>query len=115
MHVVVVGAGILGASAAFHLARAGAQVTIVDAAHEGRATAAGAGIVCPWVSGTEDRAFYGLYVEGARYYTRLVPILGELGETDLGFRRVGAMVVSPDADELAAFDALLRQRQAETP
>jgi D-amino-acid dehydrogenase len=115
MHVVVVGAGILGASAAFHLARAGAQVTIVDAAHEGRATAAGAGIVCPWVSGTQDQAFYRLYVEGARYYTRLVPALGELGETDLGYRRVGAMVASADADELAALDTLLGRRRAEAP
>ncbi|HET7882668.1 MAG TPA: FAD-dependent oxidoreductase, partial [Acetobacteraceae bacterium] len=115
MHVVVVGAGILGGSAAFHLARAGAQVTIVDAAHEGRATAAGAGIVCPWVSGTQDQAFYRLYVEGARYYTRLVPALGELGETDLGYRRVGAMVASADADELAALDTLLGRRRAEAP
>jgi D-amino-acid dehydrogenase len=30
MHIIVVGAGILGASTAFHLARAGAQVTIID-------------------------------------------------------------------------------------
>jgi glycine/D-amino acid oxidase-like deaminating enzyme len=36
MHIVVVGAGILGASTAFHAARAGARVTVVDAAHEGR-------------------------------------------------------------------------------
>jgi D-amino-acid dehydrogenase len=115
MHVVVVGAGILGASTAFHLAQASVRVTIVDQAHEGRATAAGAGIVCPWVSGAEDRAFYALYVEGARYYAKLVPALAELGETDLGFRRVGAIVVSSDAEELAAFDSLLRRRRADTP
>ena len=54
MHIVVVGAGILGASVAYHLARYGAQVTIVDQAHPGRATAAGAGIICPWVSGVDD-------------------------------------------------------------
>ncbi len=51
MHIVVVGAGILGASTAYHAARLGAEVTVVDQAHEGRATAAGAGIICPWVSG----------------------------------------------------------------
>ena len=110
MHIVVVGGGILGASAAFHLARAGAEVTIVDQVHEGRATAAGAGIICPWVSGTDDAAFYRLYVEGARYYRELVPVLAERGETDLGFRRVGALVVSDDADELAAFHAMLDRR-----
>jgi glycine/D-amino acid oxidase-like deaminating enzyme len=43
MRIVVVGAGILGASTAYHLARDGADVAIVDQAHEGQATAAGAG------------------------------------------------------------------------
>jgi D-amino-acid dehydrogenase len=115
MHIVVVGAGILGASTGFHLARAGAQVTIVDQAHEGRATAAGAGIICPWVSGGDDPAFYRLYCAGARYYGELIAALAELGETDLGFRRVGALVVSDDADQLRAFNAILDRRRADTP
>lgn len=115
MHIVVVGAGILGASTAFHAARAGARVTVVDAAHEGRATAAGAGIICPWVPGGEDPAFYDLYCEGGRYYAELVAALGEIGETDLGYRRAGALIVSDDTNELAAFERLLVGRQAETP
>jgi D-amino-acid dehydrogenase len=115
MHIAIVGAGILGASTAFHLARSGAQVTIVDQAHDGRATAAGAGIICPWVSGADDPHFYRLYVEGARYYTELVPTLAEHGEADLGYRRVGALVVSSDTDELLAFDRLLRRRQTSMP
>ena len=115
MHVVIVGAGILGASAAWHSARAGAQVTIVDAAHEGRATAAGAGIICPWVSGNDDPAFYRLYCDGGAYYREIVPALAEDGETDIGFGRVGALVVSDDADELSALHRILRQRQADTP
>ena len=40
MRVAVVGAGVLGASAAFHLASTGAEVVLVDRGHEGRATAA---------------------------------------------------------------------------
>ncbi len=115
MHIIVVGAGILGASTAFHLARAGAQVTMVDQAHDGRATAAGAGIICPWVSGADDPAFYRLYVEGARYYAELVPTLAEYGEPQLGYRPVGALVVSSDADELSAFDQLLQRRRLNTP
>jgi D-amino-acid dehydrogenase len=115
MHIIVVGAGILGASTAFHLAHAGARVTIVDAAHHGRATTAGAGIICPWVSGADDPDFYRLYVEGARYYTELVPLLAEYGEAALGYRRVGALVVSSDSDELRAFDRVLRHRRASTP
>ena len=115
MHVVVVGAGILGASAAYHLARAGARVTVVDQSHEGRATAAGAGIICPWVSGVDDPVFYGLYTEAARYYGGLIAGLAEVGEADVGFRRTGALVVSSDPEELTAFQAMLTRRQADTP
>ena len=115
MHIVVVGAGILGASTAFHLAREGARVTVVDEAHEGRATAAGAGIICPWVSGADDPAFYRLYCEGGRYYGGLISALAEIGESDLGYRRVGALIVSDDGAELAAFQDVLQRRCAETP
>jgi glycine/D-amino acid oxidase-like deaminating enzyme len=47
--VVVIGGGIAGASAAWHLADAGAEVVLVDDGRAGRATDAGAGIVgYPW-------------------------------------------------------------------
>jgi D-amino-acid dehydrogenase len=115
MHVVVVGAGILGASTAYHLARNGARVTVVDQAHDGRATAAGAGIICPWVSGVDDPAFYRLYTEAARYYSGLIAGLAEVGEADVGFRRTGALVMLSDPDELTAFHAMLTRRQADTP
>jgi len=45
--VVVVGGGVLGASAAFRLAARGAGTVLVDAAGLSRATSAGAGITCP--------------------------------------------------------------------
>ncbi len=115
MRAVVVGAGVLGASTAYHLACAGADVLVVDAQRDGCATAAGAGIICPWVSGVDDAAFFRLYVEGARYYTELVPALAELGQADLGFRRCGALLVSADLHELALFDRELRERQATMP
>ena len=37
MRIVIIGAGVLGASTAFHLARAGVPVTIIDAHLDGRA------------------------------------------------------------------------------
>lgn len=45
--LIVVGAGIAGAAAAFEAACAGARVSVVDANLPGRATSAGAGIVSP--------------------------------------------------------------------
>lgn len=47
---IIIGAGILGASAAYHLAKAGAEVTVIDRKHPGQATDEAAGIVCPWLS-----------------------------------------------------------------
>jgi D-amino-acid dehydrogenase len=115
MRILVVGAGILGASTAYHLAREGADVVVVDRAHDGQATAAGAGIVCPWASSVGDPEFYRLYTAGGRYYALLVPALAALGETDLGFRRTGALLASADPAELAAIELMLQQRRIEAP
>jgi D-amino-acid dehydrogenase len=113
MKVVVVGAGILGASTAYHLARQGAEVTLVDRADDGRATAAGAGIVCPWGAPVEERPHYALLAGGARYYPELVAMLREDGEQDLGYARVGGLYVPEGAAELEATERRLRARAAE--
>ena len=115
MRIVVVGAGILGASAAYHLARAGAEVVIVDAAHVGRATAAGAGIVCPWATQVEDEFWYGFYAAAARHYPEIVALLAEDGETTIGYRRVGGLVVHRDPGTLDRVERLVRRRAAEAP
>ena len=115
MKVIVVGAGIMGGSAAYHLARAGSEVTLVDRADEGRATAAGAGIVCPWGSSIEDAWRYALLARGARYYSQIVAMLAEDGERDLGYARVGGLYVPADPSELAHVEHRLRVRAADAP
>jgi len=115
MRVAVIGGGVLGASTALHLARAGSDVVLVDAAHDGRATAAGAGIVCPWVSGADDGPFYRIYAAGAHYYPELVALVGACGERDLGYARVGGLCVSHDAVELDFITDHVRARAANEP
>ncbi len=115
MKVIVVGAGILGASTAYHLAREGCEVVLVDRADKGRATAAGAGIVCPWGSPGEDAASYGLLAGGARYYPDLVAMLAEDGEQDLGYAPVGGLYVPADPRELDAVERRVRARAADWP
>src|SRR5699024_9662051 len=98
MNVIVVGGGIVGASAAYHLALEGADVTLVDQQHKGQAIAAGAGIVCTWMSVRKDNhPWYVLARGGAHYYGTLVELLHADGEYDCGFKRVGALAVSDDA------------------
>jgi D-amino-acid dehydrogenase len=89
MRVAIIGAGVLGASTAFHLALVGAEVVVADAAHAGCATAAGAGIVSPWSSGRVDPDWLRIADAGARYYPSLIQRLAEQGEAETGYRRVG--------------------------
>lgn len=97
---IVVGSGILGASTAYHLAKAGANVTIVDRQQLGQATDAGAGIVCPWLSQRRNKAWYKIVKGGARYYSSLIQQLEEDGETDTGYNRVGAISLHTDEKKL---------------
>ncbi|MEU7745193.1 FAD-dependent oxidoreductase [Nonomuraea sp. NPDC049158] len=111
MRVAVIGSGIVGAAAAWHLSGRGVSVTVVDGAFSGRATQAGAGIVCPWVDHADDDAWYALAREGARRYPDLVSALGE----DIGYARVGALLVAPDPAELDPVRALLLRRRPQAP
>lgn len=115
MRIIVVGAGVLGTSVAFHAALAGADVVMVDQAHEGRATAAGAGIVCPWAADVDDLGKYRLAAAGARYYPELVAMLAEAGESDLGYRHVGALLVSSESGQLDRIEGEVRARARDAP
>ncbi len=66
MRIVVLGAGIVGASTAFHLTQLGAEVYLIDRDAPGRATLAGAGIICPWVSRIQDPRYEALSFTAAR-------------------------------------------------
>lgn len=112
---IVVGAGILGASTAYHLARLGADVLIVDRQDAGQATQAAAGIICPWLSQRRNRDWYRLATAGARYYPELIAELEAEGETQTGYARVGALSLHADGQRLAAQEERARQRREEAP
>ena len=100
MRITVVGGGIVGASAAFHLTRLGAEVCLVDSNASGRATFAGAGIVCPWLSKSTDPRYEAISFAGARYYPELVDMLAAVGETGIDYSLVGGLVVGESARQL---------------
>lgn len=69
---VVVGGGILGAAAAYHLAREGVDTVVIDHGHPGHATWAGAGIVCPVTATVGDQRLVDLAFAAAAHYPTLV-------------------------------------------
>ncbi|MCF6138423.1 NAD(P)/FAD-dependent oxidoreductase [Pseudalkalibacillus berkeleyi] len=109
---IVVGAGILGASTAYHLAKAGADVMLVDRFDQGQATEAAAGIVCPWISQRRNKAWYRLVKGGAKYYPTLIDQLEEDGEVNTGYRKVGAISLHTDEKKLEKMiDRALKRRE----
>ncbi|HET8845068.1 MAG TPA: FAD-binding oxidoreductase [Ktedonobacteraceae bacterium] len=105
--VIVIGGGIVGASTAYTLVRAGAQVTLIDQLRPGQATAAGAGIISPGTSTKSPRAFYPLAFHAVAYYEELLSWLAEDGETDTGYETVGLLHVATSDEEAARLPLLL--------
>jgi len=112
--IVVVGGGIVAASAAYHLAREGASVITVEAEFPGPATGAGAGIICPW-GDHGNEACYQLAADGARYYPELLAMLAGDGEADTSYARVGALCVADETAPLQAIEKLLLSRRSARP
>ncbi|WP_028463963.1 NAD(P)/FAD-dependent oxidoreductase [Nesterenkonia alba] len=109
--MTVIGAGIAGAATAFALARRGTEVTVVDDAAEGQATAASAGIISPWISAVEG-AFYELYAAGGGYYPTLLEQLDAAGISHTDYRRTGSLIVHRDPGVLDEAEARVRARAA---
>src|ERR1700756_4037525 len=100
MKTIVVGAGIAGASAAFHLTELGVEVDIVDSDAPGRATYAGAGIICPWLSKNQDQTYQDLSFAAFRYYQPLLARLEALGQIGIQYDLVGGLAVAESRDQL---------------
>lgn len=113
--VIVIGGGILGASTAYHLAKKGAEVTIIDRQDDGQATAASAGIICPWLSQRRNKAWYSLAKAGAAYYPILVEELQRDGLTDIGYRKVGAISLHTEHKKLEKMLERGRMRKEDAP
>lgn len=112
--VVVVGGGIVGASAALHLAAAGVATTLVDGEITGRATSSGAGIISPGTSTRPLPPFYELAKPAVSYYPQLVRTLEDLGIENTGYEVCGKLMVADTQEkavELPAKLEMIRKRK----
>lgn len=101
---VIIGSGIVGASAAYHLARRGLETLLIDLGDEGRATDAGAGIISPPTSSrTADDDWFEYASGAAAYYPELCDRLERDGAVETSYRRQGLLAVAVDSDEVRAY------------
>ena len=107
--VVIIGSGIVGAGAAYHLARQGAEVVVVDRADPGQATAAGAGIISPGTSIGVPEAYLVLAYQAMEHYPRLLEELAEDGETDTGYAVAGGLFIATNDEEAGRLPAVLSE------
>ena len=94
--VVVIGGGVVGASAAYELSVAGLDVVLFDAGRAGRASDAGAGIASPQTFHEADERWHAFGAASARHLRHLVGRLAEDG-ADPGedaFSECGSLVVA---------------------
>ncbi len=106
--VIVIGGGIVGASAAYHLARAGVSVALIDQAQVGQATAVGAGIIAPGTSFRPPAAFFPLAFRAVAWYEELLGQLAEDGESNTGYETTGLLHIATTEEELARLPLLVR-------
>ncbi|MDC3417153.1 NAD(P)/FAD-dependent oxidoreductase [Aquibacillus salsiterrae] len=112
---IIIGAGILGASTAYHLTNEGEDVLLIDRNDPGQATNAAAGIICPWLTNRYNKAWYKLVEAGAKYYPKLVAQLKANGESTTGYHQVGAINVFDTDEKLDRKMEVALKRQASTP
>ena len=109
MHsAIVIGGGIIGASAAFHLARDGVKTTLIDRADPGNATYAGAGIVAPGTAGDFPPATVEFTKHAVRYFPPLLELLQELGTPDPSYRVTGKLMIAMNEAEDARLEHVMK-------
>jgi glycine oxidase len=93
--VIVVGAGAIGSSIAYHLAKAGARVVILDRGRAGgQASGASAGVLAPLAESSGPGPFMDLAVESLRLFQPLSDELRERTGMDIGHRFCGLVRVA---------------------
>ena len=113
--IAIVGAGIVGATAAYYLSKeADIEVTVFDHGY-GQATKAAAGIISPWFSKRRNKAWYKMARLGADFYVDLLADIEKTGQKVDFYQRSGVFLLKKDDSKLEELYDLALQRRDESP
>ena len=100
MHVIVIGAGIIGAAIAERLASRGADVTLLEMRAPGRgASQASAGILAPYTEAHQSSPLLDLGVRSLALYDDFIAGIVERSGRPVEYARTGTLQVAFDNDE----------------
>lgn len=115
MKIAIVGAGIVGSTAAYYLSKEkGVEVTVFDHGL-GQATKAAAGIISPWFSKRRNKAWYRMARLGADFYQDLVSDLKKDGYDTSFYNQSGVALLKKDDSKLDALYQHAETRLEESP
>ena len=113
--VAIIGAGIVGATAAYYLSKeSDLEVTVFDHG-PGQATKAAAGIISPWFSKRRNKAWYKMARLGADFYVDLLADLDKSGQEIDFYQRSGVFLLKKYETKLEELYQLALQRREESP
>ena len=115
MKIAIVGAGIVGSTAAYYLSKEkDEEVTVFDHGL-GQATKAAAGIISPWFSKRRNKAWYRMARLGADFYQDLVSDLKKDGYDTNFYDQSGVALLKKDDSKLDALYQHAETRLEESP
>jgi D-amino-acid dehydrogenase len=103
---IVVGGGVVGMAAAWHLVREGARTLLLDRGDPGRASDAGAGILSSATGADHPEPVPRFAARAAAYYPGLIEQLRADGAGDSGYAMCGALTVAVAEDEVGKLERL---------
>jgi glycine oxidase len=114
MHIVVVGAGIVGTMLAYSLSRQGLTVTVIEAEQPGKAaTGAALGVMMAVCSQKLKGDLVDLRLQSLQMYEQLVPELIDLTGQEIRFNRAGILCLYRSDLGKTKSPALIAMRQSQ--
>lgn len=113
--IVIIGAGIVGASAAYLLSKENVEVTLIDSNEPGQASRAAAGIICPWLSKRRNKNWYELAKHSAAFYQEIAQMLADDTGKETGYKQVGVLALRSSVEKIDQLFNLAKERRVDAP